>query len=235
MLIINNDDYYDLISEKYPKIYSSRSNYLKKVDDIILKKIKNINSMLDIGSGDGQRTKILSESLGIESENVNCVESSHEMYLKTKIHFKNVFNENIVNFNLKKSFDLVTCLWNVFGHIEDEKNRISVLKKVENFLNPGGYFVLDINNRYNINSYGIKSVIRNIFYDIIKKKDRGIYYLKNNEKQHKVYIHNPIEFKKYLKQTNLKLIDELYIEYNTGQIKNTLFEGQCLYILRKTT
>lgn len=60
-------------------------------------------------------------------------------------------------------FDLVTCLWNVLGHVHGAAQRCRALANLAWLLAPDGLLILDVNNRWNVRSYGWRA-IRNIVY-----------------------------------------------------------------------
>jgi len=105
--------------------------YLKKADFPKRKKLK----ILDLGCGTGGMTNFLKAFgtvTGIEGSEV-AVDFSRKRGL-------NVFKQDINEFSISGSFDLVT-LFDVLYH-ENIKDEVEILKKVKKILMPGGYVLI---------------------------------------------------------------------------------------------
>jgi len=227
----NSKEYYDSIADSYGAQSKERLKYLNAIDDLIVEKLKsnsNIN-YLDIGSGDGRRALKISNSLDVFT--TTLLDDSEGM-LKL-LDDKNVMYEqlSIFDFETNEKFDLITCLWNVIGHFPSKDYRLSFFNKIDKLLSERGILIFDVNNRYNISYYGIENVMRNLMNDQFNSNENGWFPLKSESAETKVYIHNPFDIKEYLNNTPLKLIDTIYVNYETGEIEKTFFEGQLLYII----
>lgn len=232
----NNEHYYDSAAAHYDELSAIRSKYLRSVDQIIIQALKNTpaKNILDIGTGDGKRIKYLSETLGVE--NLVAIESSRKMASKAimQLGAKNVLFGNISEVALPENyFNAVFSLWNVFGHISNYQARVAVLDKISKSLTPTGKCIIDVNNRYNARFYGWFAVFCNIYKDIVKKKNRGWFPIKIDGVNGNVYIHRPSEFNNYLSGVNLAITDIYYIDYESGERRRSLWEGQCVYILNR--
>jgi SAM-dependent methyltransferase len=232
----NSERYYDSAAAHYSAISLARSAYIQGVDLIVIEILLSTHAktLLDIGAGDGRRSKYLANTLGIKE--VMAVESSLKMAIEAR---EQLGEENVLVGDASKlelpedHFDAVVSLWNVFGHIPDKNARIEVLKKISKSLKLNGKCIIDVNNRYNIRHYGWLAVGRNIFNELMQKKDNGWFCLNIDGVQGEVYIHRPSEFKQYLAETNLKLDSVHYIDYATGATRRTQWEGQCVYVLSR--
>jgi SAM-dependent methyltransferase len=156
----NSRNYYDSIAKSYRQVSATRKKYLDHVDRLVYKSIANDESktLLDIGSGDGKRIFDLTDKLNID---VWVMENSPEMcaLLSKKTGKSHVINADISQLSaFSQTFDVITSLWNVFGHIEEIELAFSDIK---NRLNLGGKFIFDVNNPFNIAEYGVISTIRN--------------------------------------------------------------------------
>jgi SAM-dependent methyltransferase len=232
----NSENYYDSTVDHYAAMSFARRKYLSGVDQIVIHNLKDIRAenLLDIGAGDGRRSKYLADALGITR--LTAVESSLKMAAEAKkrIGEKNVLVGDVAELGLPEEyFDAVISLWNVFGHISSENGRIELLKKISKCLKPNGKCIIDVNNRYNARHYGWVAVVRNIFNDLIRKRDRGWFPIQLNGVEGKVYIHRPAELKSYLSGINLKVESMLYIDYESGDLRKMPWEGQCVYVLRR--
>jgi 2-polyprenyl-3-methyl-5-hydroxy-6-metoxy-1,4-benzoquinol methylase len=73
-------------------------------------------------------------------------------------------------------FDAILCLWNVLGHIESNQKRLTALKNMKGLLSPKGTIFIDVNNRYNANSYGYFRTLGRLLFDVIHPpKKRGCF------------------------------------------------------------
>jgi SAM-dependent methyltransferase len=217
-------------------MYFARRKYLRGVDRIVIQNLKDIHAerLLDIGAGDGRRSKYLSDTLGIKQ--VIAVESSLKMAAEAREQLgeNNVLVGDATKIEFpEEHFDAVVCLWNVLGHISNEWGRIEVLRKISKSLKPNGKCIIDVNNRYNSRHYGWMAVFRNAFNDLIRKMDSGWFPLQVNGVEGKVYIHRPADIRRYLTGINLKVERTYYIDYESGVMRKMPWKGQSVYVLSR--
>ncbi len=127
-----------IVPEYYSKNKSVKSIFFKRFEKAIaLLKENNINSILDVGCGDGIFTNILKnkenykEVVGVDY-NKN-IESLNKVYKNIKF-----IRADLYKLNLDKKFDAVTCL-DVLEHFE---NVNIVLNRIDSVLRTGGYLVV---------------------------------------------------------------------------------------------
>lgn len=231
----NSKNYYNTIADNYQNQVISKIKYLNAVDDYILNRMSGleIENYLDVGTGDGRRAFKFIEGLKINGE-ITLVDESDNMLLNAAInHQVRVFNDSFFNFETEKRFDLITCLWNVLGHLPTKNLRIELFKWISKYLTPGGVFIFDVNNRYNISYYGYENVSNNLRRDHEGVESSGWFTLGTPPNETQVYIHSPFDIEDYIKATNLVLEETVYIDYETGEKKTTFFEGQLIYKLKK--
>lgn len=232
----NSENYYDSAAAHYVEMSTGRCEYLRGVDQIVIQNLKDIHAqnLLDIGAGDGRRSKFLANALGIKQ--VIAVESSLKMAAEAREQLgeKNVLVGDATKLEFPEEyFDGVVSLWNVFGHIPSREGRIAVLNKISKSLKPGGRCIIDVNNRYNARHYGWWAVVRNVFNDAIRKRDGGWFPLQIGGVEGKVYIHRPAEFENYLPEANLKVERTHYIGYESGAVRKMPWQGQFVYVLSR--
>ena len=230
---------YSKFAPYYHSYYLKRNKYLRGVDSYIVSFLINnkIKNYLDIGSGDGVRAQKLANEINAKKIALmdNCLEM---VQLSKKIKNTNVIYDDIVKYrNHKCSFEAITCLWNVFGHIDRVEMRQSALNNISSLLDRGGYVFIDVNNRYNFKNYGFKTLLNNLLKDIFKPsiKNGDIMFeiiMKRLKLHAKVHIFNPWELDCLIKKTDLKIIKKIYINYKTGT-KDFFLGGQILYILKR--
>ncbi len=227
--------YYDHLATSYNTESDNRKNYLTAVDKYIAKSVNNIRvyNFLDIGAGNGNRSIEIANSISVEKEIVLIDSSSKMLENASKLENVKAHNTSVFDFNTSTKFDLITCLWNVLGHFNTKEERIQLFKKISTLLAPKGVFIFDVNNRYNINHYGLHNVEQNLKNDTLNIKDAGWFTLGEKTNQTRVYMHSPFDINTYIDQTDLSVEEIKYIDYTTGETKPTFFEGQLVYKITK--
>jgi 2-polyprenyl-3-methyl-5-hydroxy-6-metoxy-1,4-benzoquinol methylase len=217
-------NYYDSIAEEYGDISFKRIRYLLAVEKFVLTRVKEVGpkNLLDVGSGDGKRlARILEQH---QFEIVTAVEPSINMFRKLeKLNLDiELQNSTIENFDTEEKYDLILCLWNVIGHIDDLDK---FLLCIRTFLKPGGTVIIDFNNKFNIKQYGLQNVLKNLLSAIgvgSQNRQRGVFPL---DEVNFVKVWSRYEFinasKKYFKNHQYK-----YINYQSGKIERFLLAGQ---------
>jgi len=230
----NSKEYYNSIASIYNVKSKERISYLNSIDELVIDKMRDYSNLnyLDIGSGDGRRALKIKKNLNNISK-LSLLDDSDMMLNLIDDKKVKLYNVSFFEFETKEKYDLITCLWNVLGHFPSKTHRVEFFHKIERILSKNGILFIDVNNRYNISFYGFENVMNNLLKDKNNNEDNGIFYLGNENTATKVYIHNPFDIDKYLNGTSLKLIDTLFVNYDTGKVESTFFEGQLLYILGK--
>lgn len=230
--------FYNQYAPFYNRYAYVRRMYHNSIDKLIIQHVAKKHSMIDIGSADGVRTTRLAKELKInELYFVDSSPGMHKLYL---FRFKNSYLADISKerFVINRKFDVVTCLENVFGHMEDKESVITSLNNIKKLVNDNGDIFLDVHNRYNYKNYGILNVIKNIIKDLFGYRwKNGNFNIKveyeNNEIKGEVHIFNPIEFILILKKVGIKINKIYFVDYNTGLISKNPFKGQMFLKLDK--
>ena len=225
-------EYYDELQKSYETLSDKRSDYIKAVDKYIIENINlmDINNLnwIDIGCGDGRRTKYLYCNLK-NIENLDCVEESKVMAREANknlngIHQK-IFNSAVETAPLAPlRYHVATCLWNVIGHTS---KRHEFINSIYSCLKVGGVLFIDANNRFNISEYGLLPVLRNIILSKLGIKN-GYFKLSVNKVSTNVYIFEKKELKRLLLNVGFKRVDIRYLNYKTGKRGNWL-NGQMVF------
>ncbi|MDO8658871.1 MAG: class I SAM-dependent methyltransferase [Candidatus Levybacteria bacterium] len=233
-----SNKFYTQFAESYAQYASTKEAYLSAVNNFIKEETDIVKTMIDVGSGDGKRGKLISNFFNIK--NFVILDSSEGMIDMAK----NITNALVIKadissneFKLENKYDVVLCLWNVLGHIAVGNRKIA-LKNLSSLVENNGVVFLDVNNRYNVVHYGIRSVIKNLFKDVfLPKKTNGDFSLKIDVKGTQintiVHIFNPFEIERLFKSAGFLVLKRKIIDYKTGEIKNNLWEGQLVYKLKK--
>lgn len=230
---ITSKIYYEKIKDNFKVISKEKNNYISSIDSIIINKInKDVNKFLDIGTGDGSRAIKISKHIGAKKIYLleNCPEMINPIYYNKDI---NIIEDDILNFKTEEKFDVITCLWNVLGHIQGKSDRYLAINKMYNYLAKDGLLFIDVNNRYNLKNYGLINFLKNIKKDISNSKEAGFYNLKIENSSTSVYIHLPFEINKIAKEVGFKTIEQKFINYDNGMIEKNFLGGQSFYSLKK--
>jgi 2-polyprenyl-3-methyl-5-hydroxy-6-metoxy-1,4-benzoquinol methylase len=226
---------YFRMAPDYDEVSKRKSTYLESVNNLIFKHAsKTILNYLDAGGGDGNRTFVISKKIGAKYS-VLIDNSSEMIKIAGSKGLDEVHCTDILSYSSRKSYDLITSLWNVFGHIETRKERTDSLVNLNSMLSNDGVFMIDVNNRYNI-EYGYFNVIKNIIFDILPSKSstHGWFSFKFKDKTFPVYLHSPFEILSELKNAGFEVIEKYGVNYSNGKIsKNFYFKGQMFLVARK--
>lgn len=243
---MDSNTIYKAFAPYYRHFSEKKSNYIVKVDDLILTNLPTeCKTILDVGCGDGVRGKRLferirgSEILMIDS----CPEMSNlakkfELKPKISVVALDIAEPESLGGIPKGHFDIVLCLWNVLGHITDPHKRCSAIRNMADSLRPGGRILMDVSNRYNVAYYGLKIVAGNIIRDIVSPNpNNGTIFYKirvTDNKEIDSYCHffTPDEIPKLLSSLNLKIIKIIYVNYKTGKLARP-WSGHIFYVAEK--
>src|SRR3989344_5803927 len=203
----SSETFYSRFAKSYAQYATTKQAYLSSVNTFIKQEAGTVKTMVDVGSGDGKRSKEIANLLGID--NFTLIDNSDGMVnLSKNIPGATILKDDISNaeFKLENKYDVVLCLWNVLSHIVFDR-RVTALKNLASLVNDKGFIFLDVNNRYNAVHYGIKATLKNIC--------------------------NPNETKHLFKLAGLKVLKMEIIDYKTGEEKNNFWSGQLVYKLAK--
>ena len=216
--------FYNGLSIIYDEISSKRYNYLSGVNQILLDFVETTNhriKWLDLACGNGSRTLRLMRTFG-KIESVTAIDSA--------INMVNSFNHKLTGDmrvevickdftepqDLSSEFNLITTLWNVFGHLNTEDEKLAWLQNVKKHLSKDGFFFMDFNNRYNL-EYGLKTILKNMVFDLFQIKTAR-YPLQIEGIQTAVYIHSPGELDSLIDKAGLKIQKRLFVLYKSGEL-----------------
>jgi SAM-dependent methyltransferase len=210
----SSERFYDDLSQNYASVLENRANYLVSVEKIVSSKLSRSKKekLLDIGSGDGMRIKRI--VLGADIE-ITAIENSAEMcnLLRTNSAIARVYETDIVKLDVQSStYNYVTALWNVFGHVEEIEIAI---KHAYESLVAGGTFIFDVNNPLNIGEYGVYSVTKNFLSFVFGANERRFKLIKGTGETW-VYFRSNWHYRKILQSAGFKDLSFLHLNYQTG-------------------
>jgi SAM-dependent methyltransferase len=230
---------YDRLSQAYGELARKRERYLTAVERAILDRLPSgSKSLMDIGSGDGGRTLRIASQAGIGR--IVLVEPSAKMTARTPNGAETwrCRAEELEAWPTDEKFDVITCLWNVLGHIRGTARRIQALRAAQNFLSEKGKLFVDVTHRYNVRSYGvIPSAMRFLYDSVVPGEKNGdiVALWDIGESRISTYGHvfTHREMTYLARNSGLKLEERVVIDYEDGQVRSSAFQGNLLYVFRR--
>jgi 2-polyprenyl-3-methyl-5-hydroxy-6-metoxy-1,4-benzoquinol methylase len=231
---------YDALAANYRSVSAARAAYLDAVEKIIVRLIApDADSLMDVGSGDGHRAMRIAMSKHIS--NVVLVEPSHNMRefcrRNTQARIWSISAEELPE--IEDQFAVITCLWNVLGHIENNQKRLAALKKMRLLLRGDGIMFIDVNNRYNAVTYGLLPTLGRMLYDVLAPSETNgdaqvTWRFGEKSIQSPSHFFTPREIRKLLDGAGLVVKQRFILDYRTGKIRRSEFAGQLLFQVGKT-
>jgi len=128
--------YYDLIY--YEKDYHAEVNQL--LDLIREHGPTNGDRLLDIACGTGHHIQYLKDHFTVEGLDINPVllEIAHQRNPGVAFH-----EGDMIQFNLGRQFDLITCLFSSIGYVKTQDNLKKAVASMANHLEPGGLLLIE--------------------------------------------------------------------------------------------
>ncbi len=141
-------DLYDEIYARQGKDYQKESAQIHQVTEE--HKQSGGNELLDVGCGTGGHFPFLSKWYGVEGLDLD----NHMLTVAKKRFPEILFHQgDMVNFELNKHFDVVTCLFSAIGYTKTVERMQAAIVNMAGHLNPGG--VLLIEPWFSPNQWGV--------------------------------------------------------------------------------
>lgn len=233
-----SQEMYAGLADAYDRYAGNRRAYLDAVDRLILDRAPKgtAHRYLDVGAGDGRRTAVIAAGVGAAS--VTVVDNCGPMLAGCRTHP----SWRIVEAPLEEfaddavRYDLITCLWNVLGHVEDDARRGRALRNLRSLSAPGGQIFIDVNNRYNAGAYGMWRCARNMALDAVRRSDRTgdisfTLRIGHEAVPSSTHLFSPFEIRRLIRDAGLRVVDEIVVDYRTGRVRRSVFAGQMLFEL----
>jgi 2-polyprenyl-3-methyl-5-hydroxy-6-metoxy-1,4-benzoquinol methylase len=228
---------YDRIAPIYASLAKQRKAYLDAVDRMVIAEIPpGSRSMLDVGAGDGARAARIAEAAGLQ--HLTLLEPSARMRSYCPAHMS-VWAIRAEDLHRKQgSFDVVTCLWNVLGHIIPSAVRLEVLRQFARLVSPQGKIFIDLNHRYNARHYGYLATAVRFLRDRASPAGRHgdvrvTWDIDGQPCATTGHVFTHTEFAVLSRAAGLSIEKRLVIDYASGQLRRRSFEGNLIYVLRR--
>jgi SAM-dependent methyltransferase len=227
---------YDRLAPHYRGIARARASYLDAVDRYVVAHARRGGQLLDVGSGDGVRAVAIAQA--IEASCLVLCEPSKSMHERCLAQPADEI-WRLPAQSLPEGggrFDVVTCLWNVLGHLPGRAARIAALSGMRRLLAAGGQIFCDVNNRHNMHAYGKARVMLRRLIDGIKPDDRrGDTCFEWVAGEARIpasgHLFTPREMRGLIAAAGLRVAGEQAVDYATGASSACLHEGQLVYRL----
>jgi len=232
---------YDRLAAHYPDLSSKRESYLRSVETVVIWRITpGSQSLLDVGAGDG--TRALRLAAGSRIKRMVLIEPSTEMAGRSTDHVEvwPFRAEDLPTEFTPERFDIITCLWNVLGHIPTAEKRQCALSAISGLLSPKGKFFLDVNHRYNLRSYGVLATSARWIHDLFNRNERNgdvIPKWSVGDASISTYGHvfTHREIIRLAHATGLELEERIVIDYRDGRLRRWSMQGNLLYVFRRSS
>lgn len=234
--VLDPVDAYDRLAPAYAEISKRRERYLDSVVRLIVATIApGSSSLLDIGAGDGSRTERIAESAALDRVVLLEPSSAMRRQYSGQGDIWAARAEDLSRY--QGSFDVITCLWNVLGHIGSPAVRRDVLRHLGRLLAPHGRIFIDVNHRYNARHYGAIATAARFLRDCAVPNSRNgdvrVSWIVSGEPivtTGHVFTHR--EFAALAKDAGLTIGQRFIVDYRSGRLRRRSVEGNLLYILR---
>jgi SAM-dependent methyltransferase len=228
---------YDQLAPVFASLAAQRKAYLDGVDALVVSQIPpGSKSLLDVGAGDGVRSWRIAQAAGLQE--LTLLEPSAEMRRYWPADAKG-WTMPAEDLNLMAgAFDVITCLWNVLGHIFPAAKRTRVLRQFARLLSPAGRVFVDVNHRYNAAQYGALPTLGRMVQDKLFPSEANgdvavAWDVSGIQCATAGHVFTNQEFCRLAQTAGLTIERRYVIDYATGEQRRSGFQGHLLYILRR--
>ncbi len=228
---------YDRIAPAYAGIAGRRRAYLDAVDRLIIAAIPPCSrSLLDVGAANGERTLRIAAAAHLSE--ITLLEPSGAM--------RSLCPSNVSLWPLRAeqlgqrqgSFDVITCLWNVLGHILPAAARAETLRQFARLVSPQGRIFLDVSHRYNARHYGAFATTARFLRDRLSPPGRNgdvkvVWDVDGRPCATTGHVFTHPEIAALCRDAGLDIVHRLIVDYSSGEIRRWSFEGNLIYVLRR--
>jgi SAM-dependent methyltransferase len=240
--ILDPVEAYGRLAAHFEDVARRRGPYLKSIEERILERIPTgARRLLDVGAGDGSRALRIAEGGG--RLDVVLVEPSAEMgrRVRSGIELWPLRAEALRAADPRiegRRFDVVTCLWNVLGHVRPEAARLRALEEMGALLAPGGKMFVDVTHRYNARSYGLALTLGRFLKDRLAFDERSgdvvaRWTAAGGGCATYGHVFTDGEMRALVARAGLVVVERVVVDYDTGGTTRWAFQGNLLYVMRR--
>ena len=234
-------DAYERLAPYYSQFSKRRAAYLLSVEEQIAARIPaRARSLLDVGAGDGSRAVRIAGAAEISS--VVLVEPSAKMLGEAPpgCEVWRMRAQELDPTAISERFDVVTCLWNVLGHISTFDTRVRALSAVAQLLSPDGMVFVDVIHRYNVRSYSATMTAARWVWDLIVPGNSNgdvsaRWQTAAGEISTYGHVFTDREMRRLADAAGLECVERIVIDYETGRIRRASCMGNLLYVFRRVS
>jgi 2-polyprenyl-3-methyl-5-hydroxy-6-metoxy-1,4-benzoquinol methylase len=229
---------YDLVAPAFARLSDQRRAYLDAIERLVATAIPTgSRSLLDAGAGDGARAGRIARAGALAD--VVLLEPSAAMRSRCPRR-ATVWAMRAEELGSRQaSFDVITCLWNVLGHIFPAAARVEVLRQFARLLSPAGRVFADVNHRYNARHYGALRTAARFLRDRVAPGERNgdvtvTWNVNGFRPATAGHVFTAREFQSLAQAAGLTVEQRYVVDYATGQLRRWSCEGNLLYVLRQS-
>jgi SAM-dependent methyltransferase len=228
---------YDRIAPVFASLAARRRAYLDGVDALIISEIPpGSRSLLDVGAGDGRRSRHIARAAGLSE--LTLLEPSAEMRRHWPADARSWTMRAEDLHSVAGEFDSIVCLWNVLGHIFPASNRTEMLRQFARLVSPRGKVFVDVNHRYNAAQYGVFRTLSRIIYDWGFPSERNgnvavVWDVAGTRCTTTGHVFTHKEFCRMAEAAGLRIEKRHVVDYAGGEQRRWTFQGNLLYVLRR--
>jgi ubiquinone/menaquinone biosynthesis C-methylase UbiE len=227
---------YDRIAPVFARLAEQRRPYLDRIDQLVVSEMPPGNrTMLDVGSGDGARARRIARARGIEE--LVLLEPSLAMQGDGAADAKVWTMRAEELHSVQATFDVITCLWNVVGHIFPASGRMEVLRQFARLVSRQGTVFVDVNHRYNARHYGAMQTTLRFLRDRASRDEKNgdvkvTWDVGEMPCTTLGHVFTNKEFRSLSFAAGLSIEKTLVVDYATGEQRRWNWQGNLLYVMR---
>jgi SAM-dependent methyltransferase len=234
---------YDRLAPFFDRVAQRRSRYLASVEGMIVARIPTARrSLLDVGAGDGKRALRIARAAAIpetvllepSAQMTRTVEGRPEIWA-VRAEDLDAADPRVAD----RRFDVITCLWNVLGHIRPEAARVGSLREMGRLLTDEGRLFVDVNHRYNVRSYGVVRTLVRLIGDRLSpgeyRGDVTVTWAVDDGETCSTWGHvfTDREIRGLAARAGLVVEDRVVVDYDSGQARRWACLGNLLYVFQR--
>jgi 2-polyprenyl-3-methyl-5-hydroxy-6-metoxy-1,4-benzoquinol methylase len=227
---------YDRIAPAFARLAEQRRPYLDRIDQLVLAEMPpGTRSLLDVGAGNGARARRIAETRGVAELVVLEPSLAMQGNGSANAKFWTMRAEELNS--VQAEFDVITCLWNVLGHIFPASSRVEVLRQFGRLVSPTGRVFVDVNHRYNARQYGALPTAMRFLRDRVFPGERNgdvvvSWDVEGTRCRTAGHVFTRREFNSLCLSAGLQITKTFVVDYATGELRRWSSEGNLLYVLR---